>query len=83
VEVVINDIGVVDGIVDVADGGCVGFVSGDMAGDRDGWGVKTVQQGVIRDELGGFVDIPTFFRARGSSLCAVCITASAVEVGVV
>jgi hypothetical protein len=32
VEVIINDVGVVDGIVDVADGGCVGVVSGDAAG---------------------------------------------------
>jgi hypothetical protein len=36
VEVVINDVGVVDGIVDVADGGCVGVVSGDAAGIGDG-----------------------------------------------
>jgi hypothetical protein len=43
VELVINDVGVVDGSVDNADGGCVGFVSGDTAGDRDGRGVETVQ----------------------------------------
>jgi hypothetical protein len=32
VEVVINDVGIVDGNGDVADGGCVGVVSGDTAG---------------------------------------------------
>jgi hypothetical protein len=84
VEVVVDDVGVVDGGVDVADGGCAGVVGSDMVGDGDGREVETVQQGVGSDGLGDSVDVPAFFSRRGSSSWgAVCVTASVVEMGVV
>jgi hypothetical protein len=77
-------VAVVNGVsnCDMAVTGCAGVVGCDTAvGNGDGRGMGTVQQGVIRDELGGSVDVPMFFRSRGSSsLTTVCMTASAVVV---
>jgi hypothetical protein len=77
-------VAVVNGVsdCDVAVTGCAGVVGCDTAvGNGDGRGMRTVQRGVIRDELGGSVDVPMFFRSRGSSsLTTVCMTASAVVV---
>ena len=77
VVVVVND----DGI---ADGGCAGVVSGDTAALAGKGGLVTMWLEVFRDELGGSVDVPAFFRSRdSSSLGAVCIAASIVVVLVV
>jgi hypothetical protein len=78
-------VAVVDDIVD-GDGGCAGVVSDDAVDSGDGEGLVTMWTGVVRDELGGSVDIPAFFRSCGggnSSLCAVCVTAWIVVVQVV
>jgi hypothetical protein len=72
-------------VVNVAgnvDGGCAGFVSGDVADSGDGWGLETVGLGVLSVELGGSVDVPAFLSKHGgSSYVAVCISASMVEAG--
>jgi hypothetical protein len=60
VELVINDIGVVDGSVDVADGGCVGVVRNDVADSKVGRGSESTV-------LGGSVDIPVSFSRHESS----------------
>jgi hypothetical protein len=78
VVVVVDVIGIIDG----ADGGCASIVSGDVAADGDVEGLV----GVVRDKLGGSVDILAFFHSCGggnSSLSAICITASMVELEVV
>jgi hypothetical protein len=73
---------VVDNVVDVADGGCVGIVSGDVArlvGSLGGEGVRGVGWGpllvcmAVSQVLGCSIDVPTL-------LSAVCVTALAVVV---
>jgi hypothetical protein len=72
------------GSYNVAVTACAGIVGHDMAGDADGRGIKTVQQGVVWDRLRGSVDVPASLSGHGSlSVDAVCITASTVKVEVV
>jgi hypothetical protein len=74
---------VVVDIVANVDGGCAAVVSDAVADSGDGWGLETVGLGVLSVELGGFVDVPTFFSKRGSSsYVAVCISVSTVAVRV-
>ena len=47
VVVVGDDVGVVDGSVDVADGGCVGVVSGDVAGIGGDGGLRVASSRAI------------------------------------
>ena len=84
---------VVDDVVGIIDGGCSGIVSGGVAA-LEGKGGLVMRAMVARGSpqaceavsqvLGSLVDIPTSFsRHGGSSLGAICITASAEEVSIV
>jgi hypothetical protein len=69
---------------DMAVSGCAGVVCCDVAASSAGWGMGTVQQGVVWNGLRGSVDIPASLSGRGgSSWDAVCITALTVEVDVI
>ena len=83
---VVDNVGKVDGSVDVADGGCVAVVGGDVAVVMELGGLISGAVGArvslqaceaALQVLGGSVDVPVSFSRRGrSSLGAVCITAS-------
>ena len=75
-----------DGVVDGADGGCVGVVSSDVAASCGNDGLVGVSLACtpVSQVLEVSVDVPASFSRRGgSSLGAVCITASTVVAGVV
>jgi hypothetical protein len=86
VELVVDGVVIVDGSVDVADGGCDGIVSSDVA--RNGGVDRLVGVSLacmpVSQVLGSSVDIPASLSRRGgSSLGTVCITALVVLVRVV
>jgi hypothetical protein len=81
--VVDDEVVVVDGSVDVADGGCDGIVSGDVADGRGGSGVLRCVEG-FRDTSGGSVEVlALLYAGRGSSFSAVCTEASTVGLGLI